>query len=170
MSTLLKVMVCHLFSTKSSPNQCSLIVSWTFRNFDFEWSFIEIQASSFKKMWECHLQNVNNVFAHGTMCYRERGSGPHLEIKMHSYQYKDPNDKDKMALWPSYHYHGDPHTWRDIYYYWDGALGSQQFLCNHGYTSSQIYHVMLHDWQALGAVIIPISFLYITGSYYVSPD
>ena len=31
-------------------------------------------------------------------------------IKMPSYQYRDPHVKDKTVSWPSYLYHGNPHT------------------------------------------------------------
>ena len=45
-----------------------------------------------------------------------------LNIKMSSYQYRDPHVKDKMVSRPSYFWHGNPHTWKRRSLYWDGAL------------------------------------------------
>ena len=44
-----------------------------------------------------------------------------LNIKM-SYQYGDPNVKDKTISRQFYLYHGNPHTWERRSLYWDGAL------------------------------------------------
>ena len=41
--------------------------------------------------------------------------GGRLNIKMSSYQWKDPHVKDKTASRPSYLYHGNPHTWERLY-------------------------------------------------------
>ena len=39
--------------------------------------------------------------------------GDRLDIKMLSYQYRDPRVKDKMVSPLSYLQHGNPHTWKD---------------------------------------------------------
>ena len=45
-----------------------------------------------------------------------------LNIKMSSYQYRDPHVKNKMVSRPSYLQHGNPYTWERQSLYWDGAL------------------------------------------------
>ena len=181
-STLLQVMVCHLFSTKSSPERCYLIVNGTFHNIDIRVNFylnlsifiqenMKMPSAKYLPFCSCHNMSKRwRVWAH-------------LNIKMPSYQYKDSYDKDNRnpnsrkdralsQFKDSLSSYMDSYTVKMTSLYWDApqALWSQQILCNHGSTSSQIYHVMHHDWQTLGVVIIPISFLYITRSYYVSPD
>ena len=49
------------------------------------------------------------------------GPGSHLNIKMSSYQYRDPHVKDKTVSRPSYLQHGNPHTWERRSLYWDGT-------------------------------------------------
>ena len=48
-------------------------------------------------------------------------SGGRLNIKMLSYQYRDPDVKAKTVSRPSYLEHGNPHTWERLSLYWDGA-------------------------------------------------
>ena len=49
--------------------------------------------------------------------YRYGHSGGCLNIKMSSYQYRNPHVKEKTVLRPSYLKHGNPHTWerRSLY-------------------------------------------------------
>ena len=44
-----------------------------------------------------------------------------LNIKMSSYQYRDPHVKDETVSWPSYLKHGNAPTWESRFLYWDGA-------------------------------------------------
>ena len=60
------------------------------------------------------------------MHVRVRASGGRLNIKMSSYQYRDPHVKDKTVLWPSYLQHGNPHTWESWSLYWAKALAITQ--------------------------------------------
>ena len=53
--------------------------------------------------------------------YKYVPPGGRLNIKMSSYQYRDPHVKDKTVLRPSYLYHGNPHIWERRSLYWDGA-------------------------------------------------
>ena len=53
---------------------------------------------------------------------RGGGGGGHLNMKMSSYQYRDPHVKDKTVLRLSYLSHGNPHTWERQPVYWDGVL------------------------------------------------
>ena len=48
--------------------------------------------------------------------------GARLNIKIPSYQYRDPHVKEKTVSRPSYLQHGNPHTWERRSLYWDGAL------------------------------------------------
>ena len=43
-------------------------------------------------------------------------TGDRINIKMQSYQYRDPYVKDKTVSRPSYLLHGNPHTWKDGLY------------------------------------------------------
>ena len=53
-----------------------------------------------------------------TKSYGSRGL---LNIKVSSYQHRDPYVKDKTVSWPSYLEHGNPHTWERQSLYWEVA-------------------------------------------------
>ena len=70
--------------------------------------------------------------------------GDCLNIKMSSYQYRDPHVKDKTVLWSSYLEHGNPHTWKDCLYIVQG-LGP--FLIN---TKSPMQDLSIRYWGTWG--------------------
>ena len=51
-----------------------------------------------------------------------RRPGGRLDLKMPSYQYRDPHGKDKTVSRPSYLQHDNSHTLERRFLYWDGAL------------------------------------------------
>ena len=61
-------------------------------------------------------------FDHAYLSISLAPSGNRLNIKMPSYQYRDPHVEDKTVSRPSYLEHGNPHTWKRRSLYWDGAL------------------------------------------------
>ena len=86
-------------------------------------------------MIKLHIQNILRCNSSLYTCWWQRRctkyigiewhvnrSGSHLNIKMSSYQYKDPHVNDKMVLWPSYRLHGNPLALERQSLYWDWAL------------------------------------------------
>ena len=81
-------------------------------------------------VWTLHISNHSNISL-GTMsrwrylytsgCHRlqcnigRESLGNCPSIKMPDYQYGNLHDEDKVVSWPSYLYHGNPHTWKDAY-------------------------------------------------------
>ena len=72
---------------------------------------------------------------HKKMCLvRSKSHGGCLNIKMSSYQYRDPRVKDKTVSRSSFLQHGNPHTWERWSLYWDGAMVSIWCFCHHRFS------------------------------------
>ena len=69
----------------------------------------------------------NYVSALQQYCIKTQ-SGGRLNIKMSSYQYRNPNVKDKTVSRPPYLEHGNPHTWERRSLYWDRAQSPSIFI------------------------------------------
>ena len=107
------------------------------------WYFLYISPNSWTNIRvagdlrhnDAHVISVKcmSMFSFQTLsmrkCCHEMHSGGRLNIKMLSYQYRDPHVKDKTVSRPSYLYHGNPHTWERQSLYWDGVQLLSRDIC-----------------------------------------
>ena len=79
-----------------------------------------IQTVCFDLIKQNYDQLYNTIYIIYFIIFAQHWESPggRLNIRMSSYQYRDPHVKDKTVSLPSYLWHGNPHTWRRRSLYW----------------------------------------------------
>ena len=83
--------------------------------------WIKTETFSFKKLHLTMLSAKKNAMLRGFLNLIS-APGPHINIKMSSYQYRKSHCGDKTILRPSYLHNGVSYTGKTISLYWIGAL------------------------------------------------